>query len=111
MKRLSTLFSLIVLATALMAQNKAPRLEAVTPDTGKPAVEYSTTGNNLDKSSVKELYLTNGKDDIKMSIVTQKEESIQFKVPASTKPGRYSLMLLTADGKLFLEQPVKLTIE
>ena len=44
-------------------------------------------------------------------IVTQKDEAIQFKVPPHTKPGRYSLMILSADGKQFLEQPVKLTIE
>ncbi len=94
-----------------MAQSKSPRLAAVTPETGKPAAEYSTAGENLAIDSVKGLYLTNGKDDIKVEIVAQKAESIQFKVPGNTKPGRYSLMILTADGKQFLEQPVKLTIE
>ena len=94
-----------------MAQSKSPRLAAVTPETGKPAAEYSAAGENLARDAVKELYLTNGKDDIKVEIVAQKAESIQFKVPGNTKPGRYSLMILTADGKQFLEQPVKLTIE
>ena len=111
MKRLSTLFFSLVLSTVLMAQSNAPRLVAVTPETGKPTAEYSTTGDTLAKATVKELYLTNGKDDIKVTIVTQQDASILFKVPTTTKPGRYSLMLLTADGKMFLEQPVKLTIE
>ena len=111
MKQLFAGLLLLALSAPLLAQSKSPRLAAVAPETGKPAAEYTTTGENLARDAVKELYLTNGKDDIKVEIVAQKAESIQFKVPGSTKPGRYSLMLLTADGKQFLEQPVKLTIE
>ena len=111
MRQLFAGLFLVALSVALIAQNKSPRMATVTPDTGKATDEYSAAGENLTKDSVKELYLTNGKDDIKVQIVTQKEESIQFKVPGSVKPGRYSLMILTADGKQFLEQPVKLTIE
>ena len=102
---------LVLLSVGLTAQTKSPRLATVTPDTGKAAVEYSAAGENLDQSSVKNLYLTSGKDDIKVEIVAQANESIRFRVPANTKPGRYSLMILTADGKQFIEQPVKLTIE
>jgi hypothetical protein len=91
--------------------NVKARLAAVTPESGKASAEYATTGENLDKDAVKELYLTNGKDDIKLEIVAQKADSIQFKVPGNTKPARYTLMILTADGKQFMEQPVKLTIE
>ena len=102
---------LIALSVALIAQDKSPRLTTVTPDSGKPGDEYVAAGENLAKDAVKELYLTDGKDDIKVQMVTQKEESIQFKVPGNTKPGRYGLMVLTADGKRFIEQPVKVTIE
>lgn len=102
---------LVVFEAVSLAQAKSPRLTAVTPDTGKPAASFSTAGENLTKAVVKDLYLTNGKDDIKMEIVAQTNEAIQFKVPANTKPGRYGLMILTADGKQFMEQPVKLTIE
>ncbi|MFN0102027.1 MAG: hypothetical protein ACKV2U_08050 [Bryobacteraceae bacterium] len=111
MKYLWAVLSFVVLAVALSAQSKSPRMATVTPDTGKPAAEYAAAGENLAKDAIKELYLTDGKNDIKMEIVAQKDDSIQFKVPASTKPGRYSLMVLTADGKHFIEQPVKLTIE
>lgn len=106
----ATLILLAALAVAA-AQNKSARMTAVTPDTGKASAEYTAAGENLGKAGVKDLFLTNGKDDIKVEVVTQKEEAIQFKVPASTKPGRYSLMILTADGKQLIEQPVKLTIE
>jgi hypothetical protein len=111
MKQFSTLLFLFALSVVLPAESKSPRLATVTPDTGKATVEYAAAGENLDKDTVKELYLTNGKDDIKVEIVTQKADSIQFKVPGGTKPARYSLMILTADGKQFIEQPVKLTIE
>ena len=111
MKLISAMLFLGIFSVASIAQNSSPRLATVTPDTGKPAAEYSTVGENLAKTAVKELYLTNGKDDIKVVILVQKNESISFKVPANTKPGRYSLMILTADGKQFLEQPVKLTVE
>lgn len=111
MRRISAVLFLLALSAALIAQDKSPRLTTVTPDSGKPAETYLVAGENLAKDAVKELYLTDGKDDMKVEIVEQKEESIQFKVPGKTKPGRYSLMVLTADGKRFLEQPVKLTIE
>lgn len=111
MKQLSAVLFLFALSAVSMAQSKSPRLATVTPETGKPGAEYVTAGENLATDTVKELYLTNGKDDIKVEIVAQKSESIQFKAPGTVKPGRYSLMLLTADGKQFIEQPVKLTIE
>jgi len=111
MKLFSATLLLMAALMAAVAQTKSARLAAVTPDTGKASAEYSAAGENLSKAGVKELFLTNGKEDIKVEIVTQKEEAIQFKVPASTKPGRYSLMILTADGKQLVEQPVKLTIE
>ncbi|MBI2686314.1 MAG: hypothetical protein HYX27_08360 [Acidobacteria bacterium] len=111
MKQLFAVLILCALPAAALAQSKSPRLASVTPESGKPAAEYTAAGENLDKDAIKELYLTNGKDDIKVSIVTQKADAIQFKVPGSVKPGRYALMVLTADGKQFIEQPVKLTIE
>ena len=111
MKKLLQALWVIALSVATIAQTNSPRLTTVTPDTGKSAAEYVTAGENLATSAVKELYLTDGKADIKVEIVSQKAEASQFKVPGSTKAGRYSLMLLTADGKRFLEQPVKLTIE
>jgi hypothetical protein len=110
-KHLSATLILVAIAVALMAQTKSPRLATVTPDTGKAAVEFAAAGENLAKSAVKELFLTDGKADIKVQILTQKDDSIQFKVPGNTKPGRYSLMILTGDGKQLIEQPVKLTIE
>ena len=110
MNRYLTLISLLVLSGTLPAQGP-PRMTTVTPEAGKPGAAYTVAGENLTPASIKELYLTNGKDDLKVQIVSQKAEAIEFKAPGNIKPGRYNLMVLTADGKSFIEQPVKLTIE
>jgi hypothetical protein len=103
--------ALVSTAGLYAADGPMPRLSIVTPDSGKAGDEFTATGENVGKQLVKELYLTDGKDDTKVQIVTQKDDSIVFKVPAGAKAGRYSLMILSGDGKQFLEQPVKLTIE
>ena len=100
-----------VLGFALLAQAPSPRLTTVTPMEGKAGEEFVTAGENLEKKNVADLYLTDGKNDMKVQIVEQNEKEIKFKPPVSVKPGRYSLMLLTGDKTRYLEQPVKLTIQ
>lgn len=103
---------LVVLAMAPALGAQTCRLSTVDPDAGKVGDVIGATGEQIDASKVDELYLTDGKTDIKVEIVSQTDTSIKFKIPAKTKAGRYSLMLKTkgADPKL-LEQPVKLTVE
>jgi hypothetical protein len=96
----------------LDAQAAFPRLTAVTPDAGKAGDTFTVEGENLAAPGVKELYITDGKTDVKTSIVDQSETAIKFTLPGDTKPGRFSLMILTggSDPKL-IEQPVKVTVE
>ena len=96
----------------LDAQAAFPRLTAVTPDPGKAGDTFTVEGENLAASSVKELYITDGKTDTKTTIVDQTDKAIKFTLPGDAKPGRFNLMILTAgsDPKL-IEQPVKITIE
>lgn len=103
-------FAMLLFAPALGAQNS--RINSVDPMTGKAGDTIGVTGEAIDKAKVDELYLTDGTNDIKVQIVEQNDTSMKFKIPASAKPGRYSLMIRTkgADAKL-LEQPVKLTVE
>jgi sporulation protein YlmC with PRC-barrel domain len=110
MKRFSAVVLLFAATMMLFGQGTAPRMLSVTPDEGRTEEVYTTTGENLGKAQVKDVFLTNGKDDIKMVIVSQTNESIQFKVPAGTKAGRYSLMVFTTDEMQYIEQPVRLTI-
>jgi hypothetical protein len=99
-------------AVVLLAQGAVPSMKSVDPMTAKVGDELTVTGENLDKTNVAEVYLTDGKNDFKVTITVQEAASIKVKVPANAKPGRLALMLLTKgkDPKL-IEQPVKVTIE
>jgi hypothetical protein len=70
----------------------------------------SAKGENLDKKSAADVYLTDGSKDTKAAISEQSETEIKFKVP-QIKPGRYHLAILTANKASIIEQPVVLTIE
>lgn len=99
-------------AVLLLAQSVVPQMKSVEPDTAKPGDVLTVTGENLDKASVAEVYLTDGKKDFKAEITAQDAGTLKLKVPAATKPGRLALMVLTK-GKVpqLIEQPVKVTIE
>jgi hypothetical protein len=101
----------LLVAAALAFQEGSPRMTTVTPDTAKAGAELTVTGENLDKAHVAEVYLTDGKNDLKCDLLDQQPAQIKVKAPGAVKPGRFSLMILTADRARFLEQPVKVTIE
>jgi hypothetical protein len=83
----------------------------VEPDTGKVGDIISAKGENLDKSSISDVYLTDGSHDVKMQITEQTETQVRFRVSENVRAGRYHLMVLTADKKSFIEQPVVFTVE
>jgi hypothetical protein len=68
----------------------------------------SAKGENLDKSSITEVYLTDGSHDTKVQVTEQTETEIKFKVQGDIKAGRYHILMLTADMKSLVEQPVRL---
>ncbi len=88
-----------------------PFMRTVTPDNGLPGDILTVAGQALDKARVKELYLTDGKKDIKAEILEQSEEAIKFRLPAKAAPGRYSLMVLTAGEPKYIEQPVYVVVK
>lgn len=105
-----TLIALLALPLAL--KGDGCRLQGVDPDTAKIGDTLGARGESIGKTSVDELYLTDGTTDYKMVIVQQDEKVIRFKIPANVKPGRYNLMIKTAGASpKLLEQPVKLEIE
>ena len=108
---LAALFTL-TLSSVIFAQSASPRVENAEPDSGKPGAVLAINGENLEKSTVPEVFLTDGKNDLKVVVTEQSAKLIKFKIPDTAKPGRYSIMLLTAgkDPK-YLEQPVKVTVE
>jgi len=98
------------MAVALYAFQALPRCTSLDPDTAKVGDVVSVKGENLDKKSSADLYLTDGSKDTKAAISEQSETEIKFKVP-QIKPGRYHLAILTANKASIIEQPVVLTIE
>lgn len=90
----------------------APHLTAVEPASGKAGELVTAWGQNLDKSQVRELYLSNTKTDVKVQITEQSEGFIKFKIPAEARPDRYRLTILMAGPEpILLEQPVFLIVE
>ena len=102
--------TLLCMAVALYAFQALPRCTTLEPDTGKVGDVISLKGENLDKKSSADVYLTDGSKDIKVPISEQSETEIKFKVP-QIKPGRYHVAILTANKASIIDQPVVLTIE
>lgn len=89
-----------------------PKMTAVEPAQGKVGDHCTVSGEYLDKNNVAEIYITDGKADVKLEVVSQAAAAIKFRIPASAKPGRFSLMLMTAGASpKLIEQPVKLTVQ
>lgn len=103
---------LMLLSSIALAQQAMPRMTAVEPDNGKAGDVLTVAGENLAKPDVEKLYLTDGKNDLQVEVTEQAPASIKFKIPATAKPGRFSLMILTGGKEpKYIEQPVKVTIE
>ena len=115
--RFAFLLALVLLTATVIplpanAQASFPRLMSVAPDTGSAGDELTVEGENLDRATVKELYLTDGQTDWKTEIVEQSATSIRFKIPGNAKVGRFNLMVLTGGKEpRLIEQPVKVNVE
>lgn len=113
MKSLTTVLWLAaaILPASLWAQAAMPRMTSVDPNVGKVGDVLTVTGENLEKTHVAELFLTDGKNDLKVPITEQAATTLKFRIPQSVKPGRFALMILTGgrDPK-YIEQPVKVTV-
>jgi hypothetical protein len=106
------LVALLAVPVFLSAQASFPRMTTVEPAVAKVGAVVSAVGENLDKTNVAELLLTDGKSDVHVQITEQTTASLKFKVPDSAKPGRFSLVIRTATTppKEYV-QPVKITVE
>ncbi len=65
----------------------------------------NATCENADKTAGVEVYLTDGKADMKVAGMKQSVDKTKFQVPR-IKPGRYHLAFLTANKASMIEQPV-----
>ena len=101
---------LVVSAGALWGFQGYPKCTAVDPDTAKTGDTVNVTCENVSKTTVADVYLTDGKDDTKVAVMERTADKITFQVPR-IKPGRYHIALLTANKASMIEQPVALTVE
>ena len=105
------LIALFVISAALLSAFQGfPKCTAVDMDTVKTGDTVNVTCENVSKSTVADVYLTDGKDDTKVAVMERSADKIKFTVPR-IKPGRYHLALLTANKASMIEQPVALTVE
>lgn len=110
-----SVISIVLLAAGLSAaaQEGLPRMLSVDPLSGKVGDVIAVTGENLDKTKVDKVYLTDGKNDVPVEVTEQTGTTIKFKIPAKAATGeRLAVMILTAgkDAK-YIEEPVKIMIE
>jgi hypothetical protein len=100
-------------AASLLAQvPNVPNVTKVQPDSGKIGSVLRVRGTFLGKAQVDEVYLTDHTFDMKVKVLAQADDVIEFRIPPSVKPGRLQLLLKTPGREpLLLEQPVFITVE
>ncbi len=98
---------LFVSAAALPGFQGSPKCSAFDPDTAKSGDTVNANCENVDKTTVADVYLTDGKADTKVTVMENTGSKIKFQVPRM-KPGRYHLAFLTANKASMIEQPIVL---
>lgn len=91
-----------------LAAQVAARVTGVDPASGKANDIVTIAGENLEKSHVSAVFLSDDKDDHKASVVSQEADKIVIKVP-DVKPGDYNVSI-QAGNSIFI-QPIKFTVQ
>lgn len=99
------------LVTAPLAA-QIPVMHKVVPEIGQIGSVMKAQGVFLGKAEVEEVYLSDHTFDMKVKVLDQSDDAIQFRVPPFAKPGRLQLVIKTSGKEPFImEQPVYVTIE
>ena len=112
--RLTPVLSLLLLcgAGAALLSAQVPVMQKVSPDSGKTGSVLKIQGVYLDKAKVDEVYLSDHTFDMKVKVLEQTDDSIEFRIPPFAKPGRLQLVVKTTGKEpVILEQPVYITVE
>src|SRR5579871_567794 len=90
-----------------------PIMKVVEPDTAKAGDEVKVTGTDLCKTSVDQVYLTQGDKTIKVKVSSQTDTEVKFNVPETLKAGRFGIAVLTSGGDeaRIIDEPVFLSVE
>src|SRR5882762_1079645 len=105
--RLVLLAAVAFLSPLIFAQS-TPQVTGVEPPSGKVNDSVTVSGENLGKSNVSAVFLSDDKNDYKATVVEQNEQKIVMKVP-QVKSGSYNVSIQVGD-KLFIK-PVRFKVE
>jgi hypothetical protein len=108
MLALTAFATLLALPLRLTLAQSSPSVKAVDPTSGKVNDSISVEGENLGRSVVSAIYLSDEKSDYKAVIVEQANDKIVLKIP-QVKPGDYNVSVQT--GASIYIQPVRLTVQ
>jgi len=118
--RLTLVLSLAGLAMTAAAQSPmpeatapgpVPQMATVSPASAKVGSVLKVKGLNLGTANVDEVYLSDQTFDLKVKVLSQTADTIEFRVPPFVKAGRLQLVVKTTEkDPVLLEQPVYVTI-
>lgn len=102
----------ILLFLTLAAPLAAQTMDTVHPDSGKVGAVLRIQGTELSKTKVDSLYLSDQTLDMMVKVLKQSDDSIEFRIPPSVKPGKFQLVIKTAGKEpRLLEQPLYIKVE
>jgi hypothetical protein len=106
--------SLVLPFTAVSAKTDpipTPLMRVVEPYTAKVGTEVVVTGENLDKTYIAEVYLSQNGERFLVEVTSHESTQIKFIVP-KVKPGAYRITVLTTSAEpMLIEEPVRLVVE
>jgi hypothetical protein len=100
--------ALLVLQVRPIVAQGSPHVTAVDPASGKPNDMITVSGEDLEKTHVSAVFLSDDKDDHKAVVVTQTADKIMIKVP-EVKAGDYNISIQS--GSAILIEPVRFTVQ
>ena len=104
--------TLLCLALTRSLAAQAPHMHSVQPDTGKIGDVLRVQGISLGKAKVEEVYLSDHTFDLKVKVLEQNDDMIDFRIPPFAKPGKLQLVVkITGKQPLLLEQPLYITVK
>lgn len=106
--RLLAPLATMILFTALVPAQGAPRVTGVEPASGKVNDNFTVTGENLGKGSVSAVFVSDDKVDYKATVIDQSADKIVAKVP-EVKPGDYNVSIQVGNN-IFI-QPVRFKVQ
>ena len=98
----------VFLASFILSAQAPPRVSSVDPAMGKVNESITVTGENLDKTSVAGVFLSDDKLDYKAAIVDQEATKVVIKIP-QVKAGGYNISIQIGT-QVFIE-PVRFTVQ